>query len=59
MKATVEYVVSLDEESAKPAMLDRKGVQSTTSILIWQLSHVFDHTCGKALYALHQVDVSS
>ncbi len=59
VKATVEYVEGQDDASAKPAMLERKYIQSTKPILIWQFSHTFDHTCGQALYALHQGDVSS
>ncbi len=59
IKATVEYVVGKDEVSTKTATLQRKDIQSTKLVLIWQLSHAFDHTSGQALYALHQVDVSS
>ncbi len=59
VKATVEYVVGEDEVSAKPATFERKYIQLTKPVLLWQLSHAFDHTCGQALYALHQGDVSS
>ncbi len=59
VKATVEYVVDQDEVSAKPATLERKHVQSTKPVLVWQLSHAFDLTSVQALYAFSQVDVSS
>ncbi len=35
VKATVEYVVSEDEISAKPATLERKDIQSEKPVLIW------------------------
>ncbi len=47
------------EVSAKPATLERKDIQSTKPVLVWQLSHTSDHACGQALYARHQSDVSS
>ncbi len=50
----MEYVVGQDEVSAKPATLERKDIQSTKPLLVWQLPHTFDHTCGQALYALHR-----
>ncbi len=59
VKATVEYVVSQDEISAKPATLERKDIQSMKPVVVWQLFHTFDHACGQALYALDQGDVSS
>ncbi len=55
----MEYVVGLDEVAAKLATLERIDIQSTKPVLVWKLSHAFDHTCGQALYALHQGDVSS
>ncbi len=55
----MEYVLGQDEVSAKPATFERKDIQSTKPVLVWQLSHAFDQTSGQALYALHQGDVSS
>ncbi len=55
VKATVEYVVGQDGVSAKPATLERKDIQSTKPVVVWQLSHTFDHTCGQALYALYDL----
>ncbi len=34
IKATVEYVVGQDKISVKPAMLERKDIQSTKPVLI-------------------------
>ncbi len=59
VKAAVEYVVGQGEVAAKPATLERKYIQSTTPALVWPLSHAFGHTCGQALYAFYQGDVSS
>ncbi len=59
VKATVEYVVGQDKVSAKPVTLEKKDIRMTEPVLVWQLSHAFDHACGQALYALHQGDVSS
>ncbi len=59
VKGTAEYVVGQNEVSTKQATLERKDNQSTKPLLVWPLPHTFDHTCGQALYALHQVDVSS
>ncbi len=42
----MKYVVGQDKVSAKPATLERKNIQSTKPIHIWQLSHAFDHTSG-------------
>ncbi len=39
VKATVEYVVGQDEVSAKPATLERKDMQSTKPLFVWQISH--------------------
>ncbi len=55
----MEYIVDHDEVSAKPATFERKDIQSTKPVLVWQLSHAFDHTFGQSLYGLHQGDVSS
>ncbi len=49
VKATVENVVGQDEVSVEPATLERKNIQSMKPVLVWQLSHVFDHACGQAL----------
>ncbi len=59
VKATVKYVEGQDEMSVKPATLTRKDILLTKPVLVWQLSHAFDHTRGQVLYVLHQVDVSS
>ncbi len=59
VEVIVEYVVGRDEVSAKPATLERKYIQSTKPVLVWQLSHAFDHMFCQALYALHQDYVSS
>ncbi len=58
-EATVEYVEGQDEVSVKPATLERKDIQATKPVIVWQLYHTIGHTCGQALYALHQDDVSS
>ncbi len=59
VRATVEYVVGQDEVSAKPTTLERKEMQSMKPVRVRQLSHAVDHTCGQALFALNQGDVSS
>ncbi len=48
-------VVGQGEVSVKPG----EDIQSAKLILIWQLSHSFDHTNGRELYALHRGDASS
>ncbi len=58
IKAAVEDNVGEDMVSAKTAPLERKKVQSTKSLFIWQFPHAFDHTSRQALYALHQGRVS-
>ncbi len=58
IKATVEYVVGQNEVSAKRATLERKDIQWTKPVLEWQRSHGLDHTRGKALYVIHQGDLS-
>ncbi len=55
----MESVVGLDEAPAKPATLERTYIQSMEPALVSPLTHAFAHTCGQALYALDQVDVSS
>ncbi len=56
IRSTAEYIVGQDE---KPAAVERKDIQSTKPILVWLIPHALDHTSGKALYALHRVDVSA
>ncbi len=54
----MEYVVGHDGVPTKPALLERKDIQSMKPVLIWQVSHAFDHTGGQELYALLKDDVS-
>ncbi len=57
VEATVEKVKGQNLFSAEPAKLERKDIQSPKPVLIWQISRGL--TCGQALYAFHQGDVSS
>ncbi len=42
----MEDVEGEDKVSAKTAPLERKKIQSTKSLFIWQFPHALDHTDG-------------
>ncbi len=58
VETVVWYIVDQDEVSAKPATLERKDIQSTKPVFIWQLPNAFDHMSGQALIAFRLVEVT-
>ncbi len=49
IEASVEDIVVEDKVSAKTALLERKKIQSTKSLFIWQFPPTFDHKSRQAL----------